>query len=255
MAAVSRKPPMGEPGVPRTEAERCVIVCRLRDVFLDDTKCLDIRERPVFRRHWGVYAQEAYKKWQVNRVCWEVLREAANLHTQGFFSPVFEVDMDKHLTFENRIAWIQELFLRWKSTCDAVMRGEKLVCYVLGPASWLTELNSIKNRSEKYKERKRNKQMAGRAAQQQLQALQPSEDRNAEQGSNDVEQNHASNQAGMNMRLMNEPLASSSATRTQLDNGRAAQQQLQALQLGERNTEHKLGAMAWSRVTQAIESI
>ncbi|OCL09661.1 hypothetical protein AOQ84DRAFT_220543 [Glonium stellatum] len=124
----SRKP------LPSTDAEKQEIVVRLRQAILNTTDTKD-KKGSAYRKRWE--DGTSYLVPHVEHVAWSILEEALNLHQHGFTAPMFDGSQDeafdKDLKFGKRIDALENLFKNWKSSCDAVMKGEKIAVYVAAP--------------------------------------------------------------------------------------------------------------------------
>ncbi|KAF2677326.1 hypothetical protein K458DRAFT_491898 [Lentithecium fluviatile CBS 122367] len=132
------KPPSGTIGIPQTENDELTIIFCLGEAILNKDGVHD-NPRAAFMVHWSSDSTTAFERWQVDPIARKILDACIKLHKDGFREPIFdralETKVNPNLAFNERINCLIVLFSKWKSVCDTIMRSEKIMTYVAGPAA------------------------------------------------------------------------------------------------------------------------
>ncbi|OCK83945.1 hypothetical protein K432DRAFT_422953 [Lepidopterella palustris CBS 459.81] len=148
-------PPMGDDPLPSTDQEKRKLVLRLRNAILN-TQDTNDKKSNAYKFRWE-RAHPPYLVQYVDRVAWSIMQKVIDLYRNGFTAPIFDpaqdASFDKEMPFKERMDKLIELFSFWKTSCDNVMKGEKINSYIHGPASSIKRISGNKASNIKRAER------------------------------------------------------------------------------------------------------
>ena len=141
-------PVQNDVSLPLNDYHRSVYVRMLVRAFEDTSKCIHSgkTETSQSRRASLAGGNSVQKQRQTEAVCWQIVRIAEKLHTQGpislrIFDEAKFKDIKKfqHLTFEARLAHVCELLRLSKSRCESLLKLKDLHAVVAAPSQLITQ--------------------------------------------------------------------------------------------------------------------
>ncbi|KAJ8118694.1 hypothetical protein OPT61_g381 [Boeremia exigua] len=128
------EPPTDDDTIPTTQAEREAWVIRLMASIKNNRGCLKTNEQKdsqSFLRRWADGAT-FFPATAVEAVAWKILQLAIDVHRQGWANPIPEPKLREDIyysmlfSFEDRMKFIETVLQLSKSTCEDLIKGNRL---------------------------------------------------------------------------------------------------------------------------------
>ncbi|KAF2273060.1 uncharacterized protein EI97DRAFT_188424 [Westerdykella ornata] len=147
--------------LPKTQQDRVQIVIRLLEALQNRTDVHD-RAGSVYGSRWqkkdraGNFV-DYYDPAIMEKVCWDVLKIAEEMHTHQGAShlPFHDKEFNKCIyktkdwTFGTRIDWMVKLMRDFKSRCEKLIKGAELALYVASPEEIYTTSEQNRKQNDK----------------------------------------------------------------------------------------------------------
>ena len=147
MKGVFWKNPNHDHTIPSTDEEINACLDKLVTAIMNNKNCREKNNTKQFNNRWGISATH-YAKEELYMAAYEVLTAIINIHRHGWTKPIFDQEQRNlfqktmYYTFAERFDGVKELLKVSKTSCNDIMKGERLYSIIGNPVTLIIRTRS-----------------------------------------------------------------------------------------------------------------